>query len=149
MLISKKWDKRFLEMAQHIASWSLDPSTRVGAVITKGKRIISLGYNGYPQGVDHKGFSDRKVKYARTVHGEANAILFARGDLTDCTIYVWPLPPCASCMGLIIQSGIKRVVTVKPSDDLIARWGGSNTIAMEMATESGVFVSYFEEDKCR
>ena len=53
----KKWDKRFLELAKLVGSWSKDPSTKVGAVIVDcNNRIISVGYNGFPKGVkDNKG----------------------------------------------------------------------------------------------
>ena len=36
-------------MAEHVSSWSKDPSTKVGAVIAKDKRIVSLGFNGFPE----------------------------------------------------------------------------------------------------
>ena len=29
--ITDEWDQRMLDLAQHIASWSKDPSTKVGA----------------------------------------------------------------------------------------------------------------------
>ena len=49
-----KWDMRFLALAEHISEWSKDPSTQVGAVIThsRSKRVISLGFNGFPAGVE-------------------------------------------------------------------------------------------------
>jgi len=79
MTISK-WDDRFLSLTQFIASWSKDPSTKVGAVIAdQNNRIVSMGYNGLPVGVkDHtERYSDRERKLAMIVHGEMNAILFA------------------------------------------------------------------------
>src|SRR4051794_22836798 len=45
------WDSRFLEMARLVSTWSKDPSTQVGAVITRGKFVVSLGFNGHPKGV--------------------------------------------------------------------------------------------------
>jgi deoxycytidylate deaminase len=45
------WDSRFLEMAVLVSKWSKDPSTKVGAVIAKGKFVVSLGFNGHPAGV--------------------------------------------------------------------------------------------------
>jgi deoxycytidylate deaminase len=44
--LNPKWDRRFLELARHVAAWSKDPSTQVGAVVAEGKRVVSLGYNG-------------------------------------------------------------------------------------------------------
>ena len=47
-----KWDVRFLKLAHEVASWSKDPSTKVGCVLVKGKKVVSLGYNGLPMGVE-------------------------------------------------------------------------------------------------
>ena len=48
-----KWDKRFLEMAKVVSSWStcVRNGRHVGSVIVKDKRIIATGYNGAPAGV--------------------------------------------------------------------------------------------------
>ena len=47
-----KWSDRFLALAEHIAEWSQDPSTKVGAVIVDSqKRVVSMGYNGFPRGI--------------------------------------------------------------------------------------------------
>jgi len=146
VLISK-WDQRFMERAEQIASWSKDPSTHVGAVITQGKRVVSEGYNGLPQLVEDspERLNDREVKLALTIHAEINAILFAKQDITGCTIYVWPLPPCAACMSVIIQAGIKRVVTVKSKNKFLQkRWESSNNLALEVAHEVGIPVVYLE-----
>jgi dCMP deaminase len=135
------WDKRFLDLADHIAAWSKDPSTKVGAVIVRPNRTIaSVGYNGFPRGVkdDAERLSDRPVKYAMTVHAEANAILSADGKVDGCTIYVSPLHPCSNCAALIIQSGIKRVVArmgTAPS-----QWLDSFEKAKIMFDEAGVDV---------
>ncbi|MCP5006875.1 MAG: dCMP deaminase family protein [Planctomycetes bacterium] len=111
-----KWNKRFIEMAYLVASWSKDPSTQCGAVIIDtSNRIISTGYNGFPQGTsdDPALYGNRDEKLRRVIHAEKNAILFAKQDLTNCTLYVVPMPPCSQCAGMIIQSGISRVLTVK------------------------------------
>lgn len=48
-----KWDKRFMEMAELVSTWSSCYRTgrQVGAVIVKNKRILTTGYNGAPSGV--------------------------------------------------------------------------------------------------
>ena len=48
-----KWDKRFMEMAELIGTWTscFQKNRRIGAVIVKNKRIIATGYNGAPQGI--------------------------------------------------------------------------------------------------
>ncbi len=103
-----KWHKRFLELAEHIASFSKDPSTKVGAVIfDEGNRIISMGYNGLPQKVidSDERYNNRELKYKTIIHAEMNAILFAKKDLTNCSIATWPFMSCSNCTSAIIQSG--------------------------------------------
>lgn len=133
-MTSEKWDLRFLTLAFLVASWSKDPSTKCGAVIVRGNRIISLGYNGFPQGVyDHnERLQDRETKYKMVLHAEVNALMFANVDLTGCTIYTVPMPPCSRCAAQIIQAGIKRVVALVPSADMLTRWGADFDIAKAM-----------------
>ena len=52
LILSNKWDIRFLEMAKLVASWSKDPSTQVGAVAVRNRTVIAQGYNGFPRGCD-------------------------------------------------------------------------------------------------
>lgn len=142
----EKWDRRFLGMAAHIAGWSRDPSTQVGAVIVHpDKTIASLGFNGFPRGVndDESRYNDRELKYKLVVHAEANAIVAANTSLRDCKIYTWPFPPCSSCTGLIIQSGITAVVAPEPTAAQIERWGNSFDLSRSMLSEAGVeFITY-------
>ena len=79
------------------------------------KRVVGLGYNGFPKGCDDDEFPwERdgeflKTKYPYVVHAELNAILNSIQDLNGCTIYV-SLFPCNECAKAIIQSGIRCVV---------------------------------------
>lgn len=132
------WNRRFLSLAEHIAQWSKDPSTQVGAVIVDpSRRIISTGYNGLPQGVDDTDnrLHTREIKYEMIVHGEINAILFAKQDLLGSTLYTWPFMPCSRCAGIVIQSGIKTVVA--PLNDS-PRWKDSFQLSQTMFAEAGV-----------
>lgn len=136
-----KWDKRYIEMALLVASWSKDPSTQVGAVITdSSNRVISLGFNGFPRGCDDslEKYNNREVKYRRIQHAERNAILFAPRDLTECTIYVVPMPPCPQCAGMIIQAGITRVITISQTQEQYERWGAQIEESWDMFREAGV-----------
>lgn len=139
------WDLRFLSMAQLVAAWSKDPSSKVGSVITDGKRIVSLGFNGFPAGTDDDPaiYADRDRKYRRVLHAEQNAISFARRDLAGCTIYITH-PPCARCAAQIIQEGIKRVVCPCPSPEFLARWSDDMKEARAMFNEANV--SFVELD---
>jgi dCMP deaminase len=147
--MSNKWDVRFMELAELVASWSKDPSTQCGAVIVdQERRVVSVGFNGFPRGTDDNPdmYVDRKIKYLRVQHAERNAILFARrGDLTGCTLYVWPMPPCAQCAGAIIQAGIFRVVTVEPTGEQMMRWNEDLWQTAEMFKEAGVTMEYIRE----
>ncbi|MGL4589170.1 MAG: deoxycytidylate deaminase [Mycoplasmatales bacterium] len=94
---------------------SKDPSTQVGACIVNNmKKIVGIGYNGLPNGIDDDLFPWSKdgdfleTKYPYVCHAELNAILNSIQTLNGCTIYV-TLFPCNECTKAIIQSGIKTV----------------------------------------
>ena len=111
------WDEYFMGVAILASQRSKDPSTQVGACIVDGdKRILSTGYNGFPQGCSDDEFpwnrdeAEGETKYQYVVHAELNAILNASGKkLAGSTVYVG-LFPCNECAKAIIQSGIKEVV---------------------------------------
>jgi len=137
---STKWDERFLDLAKLCGSWSKDPSTQVGAVIVDGNnRIVSIGFNGFPQGIEdsEERLIDRETKYDIIVHAEANALMFANKSVEGCTLYTWPFQPCSRCAGLIIQSGINRVVSVIHSDK---RWKKNFEISSNLFKESNILL---------
>lgn len=136
-----KWTQRFLALAQHIAQWSKDPSTKTGAVIVRPDRTIaSLGYNGFPRGIEDtpERLNDREQKYPRVVHAEMNAILNAHEPVVGCTLYIWPWMPCGRCAVHVIQAGIVEVVSVVPSQDRRARWAKEFLLAHELFAEAGI-----------
>ena len=138
-----KWDRRFLSMAEHVAGWSKDPSTRCGAAVADARhRVISMGYNGFPAGVEdsQERLQDRDTKLRMTLHAEMNALLHARQDLSGCTLYVHPMPPCAQCAAAIIQAGIRRIVATMPTAEQEARWGADFALASAMYYESGTWL---------
>jgi len=143
-----KWDHRFLVLAEHISGWSKDPSTKVGAVIThtRSKRVISMGFNGFPAGVEdsQERLDDRETKYEMVVHAEQNALMFAGDRAEGGTIYVYPLPPCARCAVMIIQAGISRVVCDQSNFDH-ERWGEVAKIADTMFREAGLELDYRQD----
>jgi len=141
--LNESWDDRFLSLASVVATWSKDPSTKVGAVIVDPfRRIISTGYNGFPAKIaDDSRYDIREEKLEMIIHGEINAILFAKRDLTDCTLYTVPFMPCSRCAAIIIQTGIKRVVA--PSHTGIeqhTRWEKSFERSLALFGEAGVRV---------
>lgn len=140
-----KWNKRFLKIAEDVAEWSKDPSTRVGAVIVGNqKQILSQGFNGFARGIKDypQRYENRELKYKYIVHAEANAIYNAinNGASTlGSTIYVHGLPVCHECAKAIIQAGIKKVVYNTLPDE---RWKESAEFAINMMNEAGVIVQY-------
>ena len=113
------WDQYFMGVAKLSALRSKDPSTQVGAcIVGDDNRILSIGYNGTPNGFDDENFPwDREgmpldTKYLYVCHAEMNAIINYRGsrkELENAKIYV-DLFPCNECAKIIIQSGIKEVI---------------------------------------
>jgi len=139
-----KWAERFFQMAALVASWSKDPSTQVGAVITLGNRVVSLGFNGYPSGVsDSAGADSRELKLLKTIHAEENAILHARRDLSGCEMFVTHFP-CPTCAAKIIQTNIAAVYCRKQDENFMARWGEKVKVSIEMFEQAGVAVHWVE-----
>lgn len=137
-----KWAIRFYQMAKLVGSWSKDPSTQVGAVITKGNRIVSVGFNGYPHGVSDSAATDsREMKLLKTLHAEENAILFAKRDLEGCEIWVTHFP-CPNCAAKIIQTGIASVFCPEQSDIYLSRWGEKIIISQQMFEQAGVSINW-------
>jgi dCMP deaminase len=140
--MSDKWDSRFIDLARLVASWSKDPSTKVGAVIARPDHTVAaIGYNGFARGVrDHtERYADRETKYAMVVHAESNALLSSRESLEGYTLYVTPIPPCSQCAAAIIQRGIRRVV-VDQRKEVAANWAQAYTVSETMFSEAGVTV---------
>lgn len=144
---------RFLPDAQAAMGRSKDRSTKVGAVAVDDHFCIKgSGYNGFPRGTndDVEARHERPLKYRWTVHAEMNVIAqAARPVLEGTTLILTSLHPCATCAGMIIQAGIKRVLTRKTEEvkriiDGRQDWDEEAAIAMEMLKEAGVVVEYYE-----
>jgi dCMP deaminase len=129
---------RYLDLARHVASWSKDPSTQVGAVLVGADRHkIALGYNGFPPGIrdDSERLIDKETKYALTQHAERNALDNAdfdtRGGMLAVTMF-----PCHECTKSIISKGIRRVVCPPIPDR--EPWRSSSKWTVEMFEEASV-----------
>ena len=110
------WDEYFMGIAFLSGMRSKDPSTQVGAcIIDEDKKIIGIGYNGFPMGSSDDSMPWDKegdflnTKYPYVVHAELNAILNSIKSLKNCAIYVTHFP-CNECAKAIVQSGIKKVI---------------------------------------
>lgn len=140
--MNQKWDQRFVKLAEFVAQWSKDPSTQTGAVITQGKRVVSVGFNGLPPGIEdtNERLLNRELKYKIIVHCERNAMLFARESLQGATLYTWPFMSCSTCASMVITAGIVRHVAPKIPEDKLERWKADMDLSMELFKEAGVEV---------
>ena len=140
------WDYRFMQLSETVASWSKDPSTKVGsAIIDSERRVISLGYNGFPRGVDDNAdrYYDKPTKYAFVCHAERNALDNSPGSVEGATLYA-TLFPCNECCKSIIQRGIREVVTFAPQYEKSLLH--NHNIGITMLTEAQVKVRYVVQE---
>jgi len=144
------WNKRFIELTDHIATWSKDRSTKCCSVIVDNDNdIVSIGYNGFPRGVNDNVESrhERPTKYLYCEHGERNAIYSAARKgvaLKGCILYTrWF--PCSDCARACIQVGLTEIVCERPKGEARdLRWKESHEAAEIMLNEAGVKITYLE-----
>jgi dCMP deaminase len=115
-----KYDAAYLRMAAEWSKLSYCQRRQVGALIVKGRSIISDGYNGTPSGFEN--FCEDEEGYTKwyVLHAEANAILKVASTTQSCegaTLYL-TMSPCRECSKLIHQAGIRRVVYASEYKDL-------------------------------
>jgi len=139
-----KWHERFIKLAHEVSEWSKDPSTKVGCVLVKNKRVISTGYNGFPKNISDSfdRLMDREQKYEITVHAEVNAITTAalHGVSTEeATAYI-TFNPCSRCASVLINAGIDSVY-VSTRNDIPTRWLSNFILASKLLAEAGVAYS--------
>jgi dCMP deaminase len=140
---------KFMRIAESVASFSKDPSTKVGCVIIDDDyNILATGWNGFPRGVtdSEERLWNRETKYQLTTHAEANAICASARTgrkLAGATLIVSSLYPCNVCAGLIAQAGLKRVIAPRINNN---RWKESNEMARLIFTEAAVEVIEIDSD---
>ena len=107
-----QFDLRYLDMARIWATNSYCKRRQVGALIVKGRMIISDGYNGTPSGFENECEDENNHTKPYVLHAEANAITKvakSNNSSEGATLYITS-SPCLECAKLIIQAGIRRVV---------------------------------------
>ncbi|MDH7488035.1 MAG: dCMP deaminase family protein [Anaerolineae bacterium] len=121
-----------MHIARVVASRSTCLHRHVGAVIVKGKQIVSTGYNGAPAGQPHcldigcarEGVpSGQRSELCRGAHAEQNAINFAARfgiSIEGATLYTTHFP-CSWCAKSIVNAGIRRVVYAEDYPDPLAK----------------------------
>ena len=134
-----------MELAKAVASWSKDPSKKVGAVAIGSKgQVLAQGFNGFPRGIDDNDerLNDRETKYKYVVHAEMNLIYNATFNgisLDGSTVYVYGLPICSECAKGLIQVGVKQVVMCENSyQDADEKWLKSLELSVALLNESGI-----------
>lgn len=137
------WDFKFFQLCETVASWSKDPSRKIGScIVDHRKRVISVGYNGFPVGVadlDSR-YANRDTKLMFVCHAERNALDNSPINVEGATLYC-TLFPCNECVKSIIQRGIKRVVTFHPknSRDVLFNFEVSRIMLSEAKIEVSEF----------
>lgn len=148
-----KWDERFMEIANNVATWSscYQENRQVGAVIAKNKRIMTTGYNGASSGIKsckEKGAclrrqmnipSGTRHELCYATHAEQNAIIQAArmGICIDGATLYCTHQPCAICTKMIINSGITRVVYLH---------GYPDEFSLELFAEAGVTLEKYNKE---
>jgi dCMP deaminase len=131
------WDEYAMSIAEVVANKSKDPWHKVGAVILREDHsIASVGYNGFPQGVEED-WSDREERKKYVIHAEQNALRYTQPG--EGKTLVSTLLPCRDCLKTIAAYKIKRV--------LYKEVYKSDPIALEIAEKMGVTVIQFEKEK--
>lgn len=104
-----------MDNAINTAQLSHDDETQVGSVLLKSETmaVVATGYNGFVKGApDHELPATRPDKYQYMMHSEENLLTncLKHGISTNDCIVVCTLSPCAHCMRLLWQAGIKKVI---------------------------------------
>lgn len=141
---------KYMGIANAVAQLSKDTSTKVGALIIGAtNEVRSMGYNGSPRGCAADDHGDargttRPEKYYWFSHAEANAITNAArvGTPLEGGSMVVTHFPCMDCARLIVQSGIKRVISNRPSEDFESRWAEHIVRTTLLFDECGVEVQF-------
>ena len=118
MIERQSWDEHFLLLADLTATRSTCLKAQHGAVLVRDKRVISQGFNGAPEGMEHCCVCLRKdlpsgshPEWCMAVHAEQNAIINAArlGVSTVSSIIYITDKPCILCTKMLINAGVELV----------------------------------------
>lgn len=129
--VRPSWDEYFIKIAALVAERSTCLRHHVGAIIVKDRRILTTGYNGAPAGLpdclelgclrNQLGIpSGERHEICRAIHAEQNAIIQAgkHGEDIDGGTMYCTHSPCIVCAKMIVNAGIKRLVTYTDYPDV-------------------------------
>lgn len=109
------WNDYFMCMAYLASARSPCSRLHVGCVIVKNNRVISMGYNGFVTGEEHKSVIvksiDGKEHEMATMHAEQNAVCYGANNgvsVNDAIAYITHYP-CLNCAKVLESSGIRKV----------------------------------------
>jgi len=136
-----RWHQRFMRLAREVSTWSKDPSTQVGCVLVREKKVLSTGYNGFPKNISDNlnRLIDREQKYEITVHAEVNAVTSAalHGVSTDGSIAYVTFNPCSRCASVLVNAGIASVFS-DGAAEIPERWLKNFILASKIFAEAGI-----------
>lgn len=142
--VRPSWDEYFMKIAMLVSERSTCLRHHVGAIIVKDRRVITTGYNGAAAGVrdclelgclrnELKIPSGERHEICRAIHAEQNAIIQAAKhgeNIEGATIYCTH-SPCIICAKMIINAGIKKIITYGDYPDI----GGVKDLLAEAGVE--------------
>ena len=113
----EKYHRLYMDIAYRVAEMSHAKRRKVGCVIVKDERIISMGWNGMPTGMpnlceDYDTLRAVSTTKKEVLHAEANALmkLAKYGSSSNGATLYTTTSPCFECAKMIYQSGIKKLV---------------------------------------
>ena len=122
-----KFKQVYINVAKEFANLSSARKLKVGAIIVKDNRILSVGYNGMPAGWDNvcenpvyeEGEYEPTVTYEtrpEVLHAESNALMkvAASTESSQGAVMFCTHTPCIECAKLIHQAGIAEVYIGSP-----------------------------------
>lgn len=131
------WDEYAIGIAEAVAKKSKDSWNKVGAVIMrKDNSIASVGYNGFPQGVEED-WSNRDERRKYVIHAEQNALRYIKPGDAD-TLYC-TLLPCGDCIKAIAAYKINKVIYKEVY--------ANDSTALQIAEKMGVELVQFKKPK--
>lgn len=106
-----KWQKAYMTTAETFGALSSAKRLKVGAIIVRDNRILSIGYNGMPSGWTNICEDDNNATKKEVLHAESNCLMkLARSSESGlgADIYITHAP-CMECAKLVYGAGISRV----------------------------------------
>jgi dCMP deaminase len=145
MIMKEKFKRAYMQTAQTFAELSHARRLKVGAIVVKEDRIISIGYNGMPAGWDNN--CEEETRYedggvllktkSEVLHAETNAIakLAKSNDSGNGATMFITHSPCIECAKLIYQSGINHIMYMQNyRDDAGIKFLEKSGVVVEQVT---------------